>query len=58
MARHQHTAGNHTRRCDYDHDGMRDVGMRNAFASVKGVQQPAGGVTDVRQLIGDLVMVR
>ena len=56
MATHQHTAGNHTRTCDYDHDWMRDLGMRDAFAIVKEVQELADRVTDVqtdvRQLIG------
>jgi len=62
MARHQHTAGNHIRTSDYDHDWMRDVGMADAFASVKEVQGLADGVTDVqtdlRRLIGHLVTVR
>ena len=62
MAKHQHTAGNHTRTCDYDLAGMRDVGMCDAFAGVNEVQEPADRVTDVqtdvRQLIGDRVTVR
>ncbi len=62
MARQRHTAGHHTRTCEYDHDWMREVGMRDAFTSVVKVQEPADRVTDVqtdvRQLIGDLVTVR